>query len=478
MSLYICSHCDSQYSKWQGQCDECNKWGTIAEESEHASLPTESVSIASSTPLERIPIAIQEINNVLGGGLVPGSFVLLAGDPGIGKSTLVLQIACALISPPCTQGNSSKISPPCTQGDSSKISPPVHRGGLRGGSSASVLYIAGEESPDQIALRLNRLNASSQNLRFLANTSVKSIIANIKKHKPDLVIVDSIQTIFDEDIDGTSGNVNQVRACASQLLQIAKQENIPIIVIGHVTKEGYAAGPQTLAHMVDVVLYLEGDRFHEHRLLRSTKNRFGPTNQVGVFSMSENGLQEVKNPSEMFLSGQRGAIAGSVVSVVMEGSRPFLIEIQALTNKTSYGYPKRAVSGFDLSRLELLIAVLARRAGLKLDNQDVFLNIVSGLKVKDPGLDLAAALAIASSLSNQAMPQKSVALGEIGLAGEVRPVAHFAHRVEEAKRLGFEKIYGPSLSLRATGGSEAIPSINQISTLAEMLEILGIKKEQ
>ena len=427
MNIYLCSYCDSQYTKWQGQCSECSKWGTIAEQGAESSDSAQSVKLDSNLDTKRIAIKINEINNVLGGGIVPGSFMLLAGDPGIGKSTLVLQIASSIRHPELDSG--------------------------------SVLYIAGEESPEQIGMRVSRLGLKPDNLQFLANVSLKQIIANIKKTKPNLVIVDSIQAISDEEIEGTSGNINQIRACSSQLLQTAKQENIPIIIIGHVTKEGYAAGPQALAHMVDVVLYLEGDKFHEHRLLRSTKNRFGPTNQVGVFSMSDKGLQEVKNPSELFLSDKHDAIAGSVVSVIMEGSRPFLIEIQALTNKTSYGYPKRAVSGFDLSRLELLIAVLQRRAGLKLDNQDVFLNIVAGLKTKDPALDLAAALAIASSLSNQAMPKKSVALGEVGLAGEVRPVPHFDMRVSEAQRLGFEKFYTPK----------------NMRNILEALKILGIK---
>ncbi|PIN93159.1 DNA repair protein RadA [Candidatus Pacearchaeota archaeon CG10_big_fil_rev_8_21_14_0_10_31_24] len=424
--LYICSYCDSQYTKWQGQCDECGKWGTVKDETDANTPEQKTVSIDKSTQLKRVKISIKEINDCLGGGIVKGSFILLAGDPGIGKSTLVLQLACSIDENP----------------------------------SSSVLYVAGEESPEQIGTRISRLKLNADKLQFLANVSIKNIISSIKKNKPSLVIIDSIQTISDENVEGLPGNINQIKSCASQLFQIAKQENIPIIIIGHVTKEGSAAGPQTLAHMVDVVLYLEGDKFHEHRLLRSTKNRFGPTNQVGVFSMTEQGFIEVKNPSELFLGKRGNNSSGSVVSVIMEGSRPFLIEIQALTNKTSYGYPKRATSGFDLSRLELLLAVLQRRAGLKLDNQDVFLNIVAGLKTKDPSLDLAAALAIASSLSNQKMPSGSVAIGEIGLAGEIRPVSHFDQRVQEAKRLGFSNFYTPKNTIN----------------ISDAIKILGIKK--
>ena len=413
-ALYTCSHCDSQYAKWQGQCDECQKWGTIQESGQEAGQkPAELKSVSKPSSSSRISVGMNEFENVLGGGLVRGSIVLLAGDPGIGKSTLVLQIV---------HGFQSKTNQPLA------------------GNSKQVLYICGEESAEQIGLRMDRLKVSGDNIRFAGVVDIKSIINTIQKHKPDLVIIDSIQTIADSSIASEPGSITQIRATTAQLMQIAKSTNIPIIIIGHVTKEGSVAGPQVLAHMVDVVLYLEGDKLHQYRLLRSTKNRFGPTNQVGVFSMQDSGLIEVKNPSQLFLEGGGAQNSGSVVSVIMEGLRPFLIEIQALTNKTSYGYPKRATSGFDLSRLELLIAVLQRRGGLKLDNQDVFLNIVGGLRVKDPALDLAACLSIASSLSNQAMPKKSVVIGELGLAGEIRPVSHVDLRVKEAERLGFKEL--------------------------------------
>ncbi|MEK7189187.1 MAG: DNA repair protein RadA [Patescibacteria group bacterium] len=435
--LYNCSHCDSQYPKWQGQCDECGKWGTIQPSSGAALALTAAavVSVDPSRGVARFATGMHEVDSVLGGGIVAGSLALLAGDPGIGKSTLVLQVVAGFI----------------------RRNP------------GNVLYVAGEESPDQISLRVFRLGIDSSRIQFVSDTRLASAIGAIKKHKPALVVVDSIQTTADPSVAGDAGSVAQLRASAAQFLGCAKETSIPIILIGHVTKEGAVAGPQILAHMVDVVLYLEGDSRHEYRLLRGAKNRFGPTNQVGVFAMSDKGLLEVKNPSQLFLESGSQSHPGSVVSVIMEGTRPFLIEIQALTNKTSYGYPKRATSGFDLSRLELLLAVLSRRAGLKLENQDVFLNVVGGLRVKDPSLDLAACLAIASSLANQPMPQQSIALGEVGLSGEVRPAPQLEVRMNEAKRLGFTSFFVPKSSIKdAPAGSRAVADINQA------LSVLGI----
>ncbi len=436
--LFACSRCDAQYPKWQGQCAECGQWGTIKESSESgANAPAVLLPAASSGAVARLTTGLREFDNVLGGGLVAGSLALLAGDPGIGKSTLILQI--------------------------------VHAFSRR--NAGGILYVAGEESPEQIGLRLSRLSVSAERLFFVSDTRLSAIISAIKKHRPGLAVVDSIQTTVDAQIASEAGSVVQLRASAAQFLQCAKQTNIPIILIGHVTKEGVAAGPGLLAHIVDVVLYLEGDRLHEYRLLRSTKNRFGPTNQVGVFSMTEQGLLEVKNPAELFLESNGQNHPGSVVSVIMEGSRPFLIEIQALTNKTSYGYPKRAASGFDLSRLELLLAVLSRRAGLKLDNQDVFLNVVGGLRVKDPALDLAASLAIASSLANQPMPPQSIALGEVGLSGEVRPASGLETRLNEARRLGFTLFFVPKSSAKTL-----FSGVHHLSDISQALSALGISK--
>lgn len=435
-SLFSCSRCDAQYPKWQGQCGECGQWGTIKESSGGGGIAAADVAMVDvSSAVARFATGIHEFDSVLGGGLVAGSLVLLAGDPGIGKSTLILQALHAF-----TRQN-----------------------------AGSILYVAGEESPAQISLRMNRLSVPPARLQFVSDTRLAAIIGAVKKYRPGLVVIDSVQTTVDHLIESEAGSVAQLRASAAQFLQCAKQTGIPIILIGHVTKEGAIAGPQLLNHMVDVALYLEGDRLHEYRLLRSTKNRFGPTNQVGVFSMTEQGLVEVKNPSELFLSGGGETRPGAAVSVIMEGTRPFLIEIQALTNKTAYGYPKRAASGFDLSRLELLLAVLQRRAGLKLDNQDVFINVAGGLRVKDPSLDLAAALAIASSLSNQAMPAKSIALGEVGLAGEVRPTAHLETRLNEARRLGFTLFFAPK-----TGAKELFSGVRPVADIRQALSALGI----
>lgn len=424
--LYYCTHCDAQYPKWQGQCSECDKWGTIKEFAIENGLAALPAVLNLGEAIFRLPIGLNEVDSVLGGGIVPGSLILLAGDPGIGKSTLVLQIAA----------------------------------GLMAKSGGKILYVCGEESPSQIGLRLSRLSLAPENFRFLATTNLNAIISSIQSERPSLAIIDSIQTISSDKNDSEAGSVTQIRLSTSELLQIAKQSQVPIIIIGHVTKDGSVAGPRSLEHLVDVVLYLEGDDIHAYRLLRSVKNRFGPTNQVGVFSMTDAGLAEVRNPSELFLSRHPEALPGSAVSVIMDGSRPFLVEIQALTNKTSFGYPKRAASGFDLSRLELLLAVLTRRAGLRLENQDVFLNIVGGLRAKDPGLDLAAALAVASSLANIPLPKKTVALGEIGLGGEVRLVAHLESRLREAERLGFDNFLVPE----------------KIKDIQSALRVLGIER--
>ncbi|MBI4122566.1 MAG: DNA repair protein RadA [Parcubacteria group bacterium] len=428
--LYACTHCDAQYPKWQGQCAECGKWGTVKEAEEGAAAASgEVVSIASSAAVSRIPTGLREVDAVLGGGLVPGSLVLLGGDPGIGKSTLVLHMASGIA--------------------------------LRAGGS--VLYVCGEESPEQIGMRMARMGVRPAPFKFLSSTDVRTAVGALALHRPNLAIVDSVQTLSEGALEGAPGSIAQIRAVTSQLLEAAKRTGVPVILIGHVTKDGAVAGPKALEHLVDAVLYLEGDSTHQYRLLRGTKNRFGPTNQVGVFSMEERGLVEVANPSELFLHQGSRPLPGSVVSVVMEGNRPFLIELQALTNKTNYGYPKRAASGFDVNRLELILAVLSRRGGLHLDNQDVFVNIVGGLRVKDPALDLAAALAVASSLSNQTMPEKSVVLGELGLGGEVRSVARLEDRLREARRLGFERAYAP--------GSDS-----NTSDIAKALAILGIAK--
>jgi len=410
---FICSNCDAQYTKWAGRCLECGKWGTVAEtkkeapKSQHgtsnnyAPVKTSGLDEIESKKAERIKTNIEEFDRVLGGGLVKGSLILLGGEPGIGKSTLALQLAAII---------------------------------------PDTIYLSGEESIEQIKLRAERLSIKSNSLRVGNVTNVESIIATIKQKEtlPKLAIIDSIQTLFSEEVEGEAGNINQVRACTVKLMELAKTSGIIIVLIGQVTKDGSVAGPKALEHLVDAVLYLEGDKYHQYRILRTAKNRFGSTDEVGVFSMEAHGLQEVKNPSEAFLSGRGEAVPGSTITCLIEGSRPVLVEIQALVTKTNFGYPQRRVSGFDLNRLQVLIGVLTRRAGLPLDSYDVFLNVVGGLEAGEPAADLAVILALASGLKNKTLPQNIASFGEVGLGGEIRPVSHTEKRLNEIKKMGFE----------------------------------------
>ncbi len=434
-----CSYCDSQYSKWQGQCDTCGKWGTIAQEQEDQVDTAISVTRMDTTKqVVHGTTHIAELDMVLGGGIVPGSLTLLSGEPGIGKSTLVLQIIV----------------------------------GYTQEKQGPVVYMCGEESPAQVRMRMTRLGIATEHILFISDTRTTALAQVIEKEKPVFVVVDSIQTMYDTDASGEAGSVSAVRGSTGKILALAKTHEVPIMVIGHVTKDGAIAGPRMLEHMVDVVLYVEGDRAHDYRLVRSTKNRFGPTDQVGVFHMTEKGLIEVANPSQLFLSQQLKGVAGSVVTVLLEGQRPFLIEIQALTNKTAYGYPKRTASGYSSSRLELLLAILSRRAGLQLAEQDVYINVVGGLKVSDPALDAAAALAIASSLANQSVPEGMVVLGELGLGGEVRPVGHVEKRLNEVSRLGFSQVAIPS----HTKVKKSTLDITHLDTIQDLMSIIGVRK--
>lgn len=411
--IFICSSCDAQYVKWAGRCLECGKWGTIKEatkeapKSQHenaqnyAPVKTSGLDEIESKKTVRLKTNIEEFDRVLGGGLVKGSLILLGGEPGIGKSTLALQLAAII---------------------------------------PDTIYLSGEESIEQIKLRAERLSIKSDSLRVGNVTNVESIIATIKQKEilPKLAIIDSIQTLFSEEVEGEAGNINQVRACTVKLMELAKHSGVIIVLIGQVTKDGSVAGPKTLEHLVDAVLYLEGDKYHQYRILRTAKNRFGSTDEVGVFSMEAHGLQEVKNPSEAFLSGRGEAVPGSTITCLIEGSRPVLVEIQALVTKTNFGYPQRRVSGFDLNRLQVLIGVLTRRAGLPLDSYDVFLNVVGGLEAGEPAADLAVMLALASGLKNKTLPQNIASFGEVGLGGEIRPVSHTEKRLNEIKKMGFE----------------------------------------
>jgi DNA repair protein RadA/Sms len=409
--LFECSACGAQFSKWTGRCLQCAKWGTLAETHAAKSQPG---SIQSSVPaltpvaltevakknVERIKTEIAELDRVLGGGIVPGSLILLGGSPGIGKSTLALQLALAI---------------------------------------PQTLYISGEESVEQIKLRADRLSLKNSTLKLVTATELEPVLATIIAEKPALVILDSIQTIASTEVQGEAGSVSQIRACTVRLLEVAKQHHIPMILIGHVTKDGSVSGPKTLEHLVDTVLYFEGDRQHFYRLLRATKNRFGATDEVGVFQMTGSGLVEVKNPSAVFMADRQEATSGSVLTCLMEGTRPLIVEVQALVSKTAFGFPVRKASGFDLNRLHVLLAVLQKRAGLQLEQYDVHVNIVGGIEAEEPAADLAVALAVASSYKEKILGNDLIAFGEVGLGGEVRPVPQTEKRLKECEQLGLKR---------------------------------------
>ncbi len=410
---FVCSHCDTQYSKWTGRCLECGKWSSIVEAAveiaplsskEARSVPAASVSkLASVTRADsaRTPTTLSELDRVLGGGFVPGSFILLGGEPGIGKSTLALQIANIL---------------------------------------PHTVYFSGEESIGQITLRADRLASSSGTLGLSNDTVVEQIAKTIIEQKPPLAIVDSVQTIRSIDAEGPPGSQTQLKACTAKLLHAAKSSGTVIILIGHVTKEGNVAGPRTLEHLVDTVLYLEGDRYHQLRMLRAVKNRFGSTDELGMFEMSETGLTQVLNPSEALLSERAENVSGSVVTCLMEGSRPLLVEIQALVSKTAFGFPVRKASGFDINRLHVLIAVLGRRAGIDLSTYDVHVNVVGGIKASEPAADLAVAFAIASAFKDTSVGDDLAVFGEIGLGGEIRSVRFVDKRIKECAALGMKRV--------------------------------------
>ncbi|NQU99779.1 MAG: DNA repair protein RadA [Parcubacteria group bacterium] len=427
--IYICQKCDTQYLRWMGKCEGCGEWNSVVEDrgtqnedvrikSEGKILEPQSISNIKVEKFNKIESGISEFDRVIGGGIVSGSVILLGGDPGIGKSTLALQI-------------SNKVS------------------NLENNKS---LYISGEESAGQVKMRADRLSVNSPNLQFLSDTNIDNIIATVLSIEPRFIILDSIQTVYSNDFDSAAGSIVQVRESANRLIRCAKANNIPVILIGHITKGGEIAGPKTLEHLVDTVLYLEGDRFHNFRILRATKNRFGPTTEIGVFEMKGSGFSEIKNPSQLFLKERTLEVPGTCVAALVEGSRSFLIEIQALTSLTTFGYPKRTASGYDLNRLQLLAAVLSKRVNLKLDNQDIYINAAGGMKIKEPGADLACSLALASVYSNKIVDPKMVAIGEVGLTGEVRTVSQIDKRVSEAFNLGFEKALVPNVDVKNSKG--------------------------
>lgn len=418
-TLYVCSECAYESAKWYGQCPSCGEWNCMEETVAAASLSkrntasigsrSRAVSIdeISETAESRYDTGISEFNRVLGGGLVIGSLVLIGGDPGIGKSTILLQACCNL------------------------------------SRDKKVLYVSGEESASQIKLRATRLGVLSKNLLILCETDAQYIDSVIRQDKPDVVIIDSIQTMSIPDIQSSTGSITQVRECTNLFMHTAKSLSVPIFIVGHVNKDGNIAGPKVLEHIVDTVLYFEGDKNMSYRILRAVKNRFGSTNEIGVFTMNDNGLQEVPNPSEMLLEGRPKNTSGTCVMCVMEGSRPILAEVQALVTPTGFGTPRRMTNGYDFNRMAMLIAVLEKRAGYYFANTDCYLNIIGGLKIDEPASDLSVVLALVSSLKDMILKDDVIAFGEIGLAGEIRGVSNAQQRVNEAIRLGFRKIIIP-----------------------------------
>ncbi|TSB44637.1 DNA repair protein RadA [Alkalicoccobacillus porphyridii] len=423
---FVCQDCGYESAKWMGKCPGCQEWNTMVEEIEAVakqssrSYVTSSSTVTKAQPLSkvvgdrepRIDTTIQELNRVLGGGIVPGSLVLVGGDPGIGKSTLLLQLSAKLAE-----------------------------------KQEKVLYISGEESVKQTKLRADRLGMISPELYVLAETDLQYIQHAIDEVQPSLVIIDSIQTVYQEDITSAPGSVAQVRECTAAFMKIAKTKGIAIFIVGHVTKQGSIAGPKLLEHMVDSVLYFEGERHHTYRILRAVKNRFGSTNEMGIFEMKEAGLEEVLNPSEIFLEERSQGAAGSVVVASMEGTRPVLVELQALISPTGYGNPRRMATGIDHNRVSLLMAVLEKRVGLLLQNQDAYLKVAGGVKLDEPAIDLAIALSIASSFKDQPTQSMDAAIGEVGLTGEIRRVSRIDQRVNEAAKLGFKRVIIPEKNL-------------------------------
>ena len=413
-TVYLCSSCGDDHPKWNGQCPSCNEWGTLSEFkvskdrkiiNQKSEKPIDLKSVYNTPQLERFLTKINEIDRVLGGGILPGSIILLGGNPGIGKSTLALQLLSKL----------KKIS----------------------------LYVSAEESKDQVAIRADRLLINSSHVHISSENNIDYILDQCVQLKPSLLIIDSIQTIYNDRLDALPGSVSQIRECGQQLLQFAKQNNTSILIIGHVTKEGTIAGPKMLEHMVDTVLYLEGDDRQDHRILRSDKNRFGNTHEVGIFQMEVNGLTEVSNPSELFLSERQNKAPGSSIFPSVEGTRPILLEVQALVADSNFSTSQRNINGIDFKRLSMILAVLEKRLGLHLSKKDVFVNIVGGLKIEDPAIDLAVIGAIASSYKEKILNQAMAVFGEVGLGGEIRSVTKVENRINEAQSLGFSQIIIP-----------------------------------
>lgn len=445
-SIFFCQNCGHEENKWLGQCPMCKQWNTFVEE---AVTVTKSSTVKQAKEAEVVPLknvvtdnedristTIEELDRVLGGGIVPGSLILVGGDPGIGKSTLLLQVCQKL----------------CEQ-------------------KKQVLYISGEESLKQIKLRANRMGEFTDELLLLCETNLEIIKNVIEKRRPEMVVIDSIQTMYSEDVGSAPGSVSQVRESTNVFMQLAKGLGITIFIVGHVTKEGTVAGPRVLEHMVDTVLYFEGDRHASYRILRGVKNRFGSTNEIGVFEMRQNGLVEVENPSEFMLSGRPENASGSVVACSMEGTRPILLEIQALVCNSNFGMPRRTAAGTDYNRVNLLMAVLEKRAGIHMSNSDAYVNIAGGMKINEPAIDLGIVMALVSSHKNLPIDEKTIVFGEVGLSGEVRAVNMPEQRVAEAKKLGFETCIMPEVSVGVVKGIKGIKIIG-VNTINDAIRLL------
>ena len=447
-SEYVCQNCGAVYPKWQGKCDACGEWNTIVEEKvggegfsnfnpKRKGSLLDFVSLSGSPQvLERLHTNIRELDRVCGGGLVPGSVILVGGDPGIGKSTLLLQVCASIANLP--------ERPEC-------------------------YYISGEEAADQVKIRARRLGLETAPVNLASATDVKDIVTTLEKTRAAVVVIDSIQTMYLEEAESTPGSVAQVRACAYELIKLAKKKGFVLFLVGHVTKQGSIAGPRVLEHMVDTVLYFEGERGHHFRILRAVKNRYGATDEIGVFEMQDKGLAEVENPSALFLAERQGNISGSCVFAGIEGSRPVLVEIQALVSQSGYSSPKRAVVGWDSGRLSMVLAVLEARGGLNLSSQDVYLNIAGGLKISEPAADLAVAMAIVSSLTNHPLPADMVIFGEIGLSGEIRAVSQPNLRLKEAHKLGFRSAIVPSQYSKDKKKSNLDINIHEIGNVQKLI---------
>ena len=438
---YICQNCGHSSLKWLGRCPSCEQWDTLVEEvvkdihraKDNVSVTSNVLSIQeiSIDGSSRIPIGILEFDRLLGGGIIPGSVTLLGGEPGIGKSTLLLQVA-----------------------------------GQLSARSVSVLYITGEESVEQTKIRAQRIGIENSSLYLLNETNLDAIRSHITDLKPKVVVVDSIQIVYLPDLSSAPGSVAQVRECTSLLTALVKKENISLFLVGHVTKSGAIAGPRVVEHLVDTVLYFEGDTHNRYRILRAVKNRFGSTEEIGIFSMQADGLQEVTNPSEIFLSRGQEQVSGSIVVAAMEGTRPILVELQALVSPTIFGMPERRTIGLDYRRLAILLAVLEKRVGIRLQNQDVFVNVVGGVRLSEPAIDLGTVLSVVSSFREVPISQRIVVIGEVGLGGEVRPVREIGRRITEAQRLGFKEIILPKSNIGEITGKVSIKLVG-VSTVKE-----------